>query len=228
MKTSILLIIIFILLKTPVEAFHSSPTDSILEIQLKLIQRTDGNSVKNTALSISLINHSNEDIYLPEFFIKTITNVYLYKKRNNQFVKIDLFGEGNDSKWEVSSDSIITVKESFSYQGNEITKILHKNAEKNYKYQDSIIQLLISLDSSRQYNWKDPFNKPLFIKANQTLDNLQVFNIEHILKKQADYRISFEFDQVETTNFPDEVLKYKKYIPKFIRSNTLYYSVIEN
>lgn len=223
---SILFIAFFILINNSIKAFPFFTTDSILEIQLKLIQKSEGTTIKHTGLSISIVNHSNEDIYIPGFYIKTVTCVSIYEKKDSQFIKIDLFGKGNNSKWEFSADNSVTISESFSYTGNEITEILNKKIGKIYESQDSIVQLLISSDSTHKNDWVDPFIKPIFIKAHQRLEDFHVFNIDHLFKEKMEYRISFELSDYDDDDFPTKALEYKKYNPKFLKSNTIYYSML--
>jgi hypothetical protein len=81
-------------------------------------------------------------------------------------------------------------------------------------------------------------NRPLYLKSNEILDVYSIYDIDFLFEKQADYKISFGNEPRDSIYnfrdstikgnpdviFPENIMGYKRYLPKDIISNVIYFS----
>jgi hypothetical protein len=190
--------------------------DSLVEIRIKLIEEVNVASGKNIALSVSIINHSNNDVYLPG--LKNVgyySGLHLYIKEMGKFNEIDLLGQ------KIESNSSM-----FMYTGNAITSYLWDMASFERHSQDSLIKIFCQSQGLSLEKLHVSGGQPLFLKSNQELDDFETYNIEHISKKIGDYKICFAPVKVDSAYSPEDILGYKRYDQNMIESNVIYYSTI--
>lgn len=215
-----LLIIVF-----PIISFipgYSKEEIPKIEIQFKLIEEVNViTKAKDIALSESIINHSNENIYIPRFRIRSFVCIVLYKKVGEEYKKINLLGEGNGCTFD-SSGVIVYGR---TYYNNVITKRFNDICVKLERIQDKRLRKFVKNNTEKSLeDWTEHLDQPLLLKKKEKLRDFEVINLNHLYKDKADYRISFDFEKPDSTNSPKYMLQYKRYVPATILSNTIYCS----
>jgi hypothetical protein len=199
------------------DRMSAQPADSGVEIRLKLIQGVGDWSIKNLALSVSVINHTDSDIYIPGFrFMIYAAGINLYREEQGKFVKIDILGIKQNVHPLMVPDS-----------DNAITSFYGKKIPVERYPQDSLILAFCQKNHLSAAEWKLPGNQPLFLKAGQHLDDFTVLNIDHTWKNAGEYKIAFEAKNVNPAYSPAEILGYRCFPTGLIKGNVLYYSDID-
>jgi hypothetical protein len=197
---------------------HAFQQDSTVEIRLKLLQQTDGVKIKNIALSISIINHTDKDIYIPGFDAGPYrSGIHVYEKKDGQYSEIDLLGQRN---WHGGDARFIPLEK-------EISRNYEKSHASERKNQDSILNLFCANQQLPIGNWIKSGHRPMFLKANRELTDFIVYDLNFLFKQKAEYKICFEPRQVELTYSPDEILGYRRFNQDHIESNTLIYETLD-
>jgi hypothetical protein len=195
------------------------PNESGVEIRFRLLQQTDGSSIKNLAVSISIINHSNQDIYIPGFDAGPYrSGIHLYVKHVNGFEQMDLLGQPD---WHGGDARFITQKK-------EISRYFDKKHLSEKVIQDSLLKVFCTGRQFSLEDWMKTGNKPLFLKGGQELGDYVVYDLNFILKQPGEFKIAFDHQMPVNYQYsPDLILTYKKVLPTVIESNTIYYDVLE-
>jgi hypothetical protein len=222
MKKRIGWIIVTLSVLLPAAGF-AQQADSGVELRLKLIQSTEGSHIRNLVLSLSVINHTSGDVYVPMLrLLGYLHDIHLYRRQTNGFTEIDLLGQQPPG----GGDAI------FSYSGTSVTHYYWKNSMSMLRQQDSLIRLLYdSLHNPvvmpkphmKMSEINIPQDQPLFLKAGQHLDNFQTLNIEHILRQSGEYKIDWRQGKESLTVWPATFLEYKLYRPARIIANPIYF-----
>src|SRR4051812_16826445 len=72
-------------------AVAAQSPDSVVEVRLQLLQQTDGKAVKGLSVSVTIINHSNEDIYIPRFeLFSSYAGIHYYEGTDEKWREIDI------------------------------------------------------------------------------------------------------------------------------------------
>jgi hypothetical protein len=198
-----------------------NPIDPFVEIRLKLIRQINSDSTENIAVSISVINHTDNDIYIPCFDAGPYeSGIHLYEKRNEEFknAKFDLLGQ-QISETNISSDAI------YFFHRKGISAQFHSNSLFERKVQDSILKVFGHKEKISISNWQRIGKRPLFLKAHQELDDFVVYDLWFI-KQPSEYKICFEPIEIDPTYSPETILGYKRYDQGLIKSNAIYYKII--
>jgi hypothetical protein len=210
------ILLLAILVTTGVIRLPAQSADSGVEMRLSLIQGVGGRSIKSLALGVSIINHTNSDIYIPGLkSMPYAAGINLYQEENGKFVKIDILGVRADIHPAIFPDS-----------GNAITDIYWKKIPVELQRQDSIILAFCRDNHLPAEKWKRPGNQPLFLKAGQHLDNFQVFNMDHTWKNTGQYKIVFAPGSVDPAYSPAEISGYRRFPSSLVTSNSIYYNNI--
>lgn len=232
---------------------YAQDTNLPVEIRLKLIEENNDKGVKELSLSVSIINHSGLDIYIPNFKLYAIgAGIHFYQKEGGLWREIDINTQ-NYYKPIVPHRQIVGKDTIMSYHGNGPVYSVNNSITKKYmKYtyqlsrnQDSIIQSFYN--SAPDHHQIDKIytedKKPLFLKAKETLNNYYVRNVDYLLTKKMAYKIAFNSELRDSLryfreprvysdrikkyvelNFPEYIYEYKLFYPKEIKSNIIYYT----
>jgi hypothetical protein len=206
-----LFLILLYLLTHIVPISKAQINDSSVEVRLKIIEGVNGFNIKNLTFGISIINHSDKDIYLTNLrHIGYYHGIHLAKKQNDAFIETDLLGQSHNEEAAV-----------FTYKGNTVTRIIKYKNNIEARKQDSLLKL--SLNQYQQYLDSDRTNLPIFIKAKQQLNDFEAINLEHILKESNEYKIYFS-PLIEKNKWPSHLNGYSLYSQDAIVSNILFIS----
>ncbi|MEX6686681.1 hypothetical protein QTN47_04205 [Danxiaibacter flavus] len=188
---------------------------SKVEVELKLIQKQDKQSGQIMALSLTIINRSGSDIFIPGFSAEMISGLTVYKKELSGYKKTSLYPT-------VAGCAVPP-------RPNKIVGMLLKQDKLRFTLQDSIFQAYLKTETSdNRLRLNNAIDQPFFLKANQRVENYTVVGLEELLKTNAEYKICFEPRVHENAKeFPDNIFNYQKYIPIEVEANTIYYQVIK-
>jgi hypothetical protein len=221
----------FLTLLSFLSVLGQSP-DSMIEVRLSLAQQSDGNNIKGLTLCIYVINHTNEDVYIPAFYAKEIN---YYKKTDSGWKELDIYTHQfyNGHKNEKGH---IEEYPPFIGQKNEIAKYYNNNERATFNDQQRIFSsYLTGIGQKRPHFFT--LQDPVFLKAKQEIKYFWIQTLDYWLAEPADYRISFNlevrypFSGVANWigpgfKFPDHIFGYKMLSDKNIFSNTIYYSTL--
>jgi hypothetical protein len=197
--------------------------DTTVEIRLKLIQEMQGSSVKSLALSISIINHSDRNIYVPDLrFIGYLHGIHLFQKQAEGFEEMDLLGQ-RGSLW--GKNGKLNGDQLFIIRRNNLSEFYWNKNRYEFQTQDSLIKLFYKDRDSIIYKYNRPGNQPIFLKAREELNDFGVYSMDHILDSNIEYKIIFEPRKIDVQAWPYEFLGYNKWPSSSIFSNILYYSL---
>jgi len=212
-KRIIILLILFCSLKTVIS--FSQNADSAIEIKLKIIEAKAKDHSKHIALSITLINHLDSDIFLPRFRRQLYAAMHLYIRENNGYKELNFF----------------TGRVSYhhgSFQTNDIALKYDPYEKRLESFQDSIFNAFLKSPFNLKIKEGNGFDfdsyAPLFLGANQVIKNYSVICFDHLFKEKGDYKISFKYEQIDRTQFPEKIFNYKRLVPAKVNSNIIYYS----
>jgi hypothetical protein len=194
----------------------AQPANSGVELRLNLIQGVGGSSIKSLVLSVSVINHSDSDVYIPGLrYMIYSGGVDLYREENGKFIAIDMLGIQRNVHPVMVPDT-----------DNVVTSFYSKDLSPMYRQQDSLVVAFCRNNHLSTRDWRIPGNQPLFLKAGQQLDNFVIINIDHTWKKTGQYKIEYDANGVDSAYSPSEILGYRRFPTGRIKSNTLYFSNI--
>jgi hypothetical protein len=215
MNKRLLIVVVVVTMAFPMRLPAQSASPGV-ELRLNLIQGVGGSSIKSLVLSISVINHSDSDLYIPGLrYMIYKGGVDLYREENGQFVAIDILGMRQNVHPVLPPDT-----------GNVITDFYSKDLTPMYHQQDSLLAAFCRNNRLSIQDWRIPGNQPLFLKAGQQLDNFVIINIDHTWKKTGQYKIEFDANSADPAYSPPEIIGYHRFSTARIKSNTLYFSNI--
>lgn len=220
---------IIILLAMPFLLNAQSASSLTIRVQLKLIQKLDSNVCKSIAVGLSFFNDSDEDIFIPGFLNQTRGALQIYKQSvDGSFKEIPLWGDLEDFK--------PSFQEGMACTGavlppwfNLIYILFAKSTSVLSKAQDSIFNSFIQSNRKEKYQViSSRLDRPLFLKAHQSLENYEITGLDHLLKTSAEFKLAFMMYKCDKAElFPRTIFGYKRYIPAKVESNTIYYQVIK-
>jgi hypothetical protein len=77
------------------------------------------------------------------------------------------------------------------------------------------------------FNMQNVYNaaeRPFFLKAHQAVDDYSVISLEELLKTNAEYKICFEPQKPQNSDYlPELIFGYHRYPQNHIESNTIYF-----
>lgn len=224
-----------------------------VEVRLKLLEQKNSKGVKELALAVSFINHSNRDIYIPNFALfASYSGIHVYQKEEKIWREIDI--DRQDYYYPlVLSKPIVKGDTIFNYDvdrpvytdDNDLTKSFYKSTYHLFLHQDSIIKAYYhSAPNHHQLTIAAlDEEKPLFLKANEQIDNYLVRCLDYLLTKKMKYKIAFNSEirdtikyysqpriyskrlkQYEKLNYPDNIYGYQLFYPKGVIANKIYYT----
>jgi|GEM_PF-2720039 hypothetical protein len=215
--------------------------DSTIEVRLKLIQQTSGTGI---ALSVSVTNHSQQDIYIPDFENNVAYGgIHFYQLEGGKWLQINVISHDYERPPSVTRVNGGTRDSYFIPRNtqNAITASYELHEKKAMKTQDSIIAAYANQPG--QIKHAEGLYKmyhPLFLKAGQTLNEFAIYNIDYFRDKNMEYKIGYQMpeyprfkagdstiDDKTHFYFPEYIFTYKRYFPKGVLSNTIYYSTID-
>jgi hypothetical protein len=210
-------------------AILAQPADSAIEIRLKIIQGTEGNRIKDLALSVSIINHSSDNVYIPYLrLVGYLHDIHLFRRQGSSFEEIDLLGQATTPPEEGTP--------MFTLTGHAVTRYYRRSTSEEARGQDSIIRVFYdSLHNPIVYprphlkvsEVNMPKDQPLFLKARQELDNFKVMDIEHILAQPGEYKICWTPRKNETGTWPSDFAGYRLYPLPMVTANTIYFDSLQ-
>ena len=187
-----------------------------VELRLGLIQGVGGSEIKSLVLSISVINHSDSDLYIPGLrYMIYKGGVDLYREENGQFVAVDILGLRRNVHPLLPPDT-----------GNVVMDFYSKNLSPMYRQQDSLLAAFCLHNNLSLQQWRIPGNQPLFLKAGKQLDNFVIINLDHTWKKTGNYKVEFDAGTADPAYSPPYIIGYRRLDAARIKSNTLFFSNI--
>lgn len=201
----------------------------ILEARITFIEDVKSiDSYPNIAVAISFINNSDKDIYIPRIFMM-IQNpnkdlLTFYKKDSLIYRNLSLMPK-----------LILPLK--FNVEGhaeatgslNYATALTRKFNYRNVGIDARLISIIkaynkknrVNLDSNLLTEFND---KPLFLKAREERQYYITYPLTPLLDRPGEYKVTFEPQLKELgMGFPDFIMNYKKYIPKSIKANSIFF-----
>jgi hypothetical protein len=151
--------------------------------------------------------------------------IHLYIRNGDAFKDIDLLGQSR----EISQDVI------FNYRDNQLSESYWKKDSILLLRQDSLLKIYYaSIGNPIVYpkphtaisKVNIPPDQPLFLLAHQELDDLNVYNMDHLHQSAAEYKFDWELPAINTDNWLAEIMVYKRLLPSQVISNILYYGII--
>jgi hypothetical protein len=241
MKTTKIVLILSILTQYVFAQSHP------IEIHLSLLEKNDEHGVKELALSTSIINPSDKDIYLPNFeLFASYSGVHIYEKDGKVWKEInpDTHDYVKPIKPPIRQNGrYVPIDEPIFYNDeNSFTNIYKKSNNVNSRYQDSLIKTYYN--SSPDHHQLSIFTindeLPLFLKAKQKIDDYMVRSLDFLLKKQKEYKICFNSEAGDTLkyyrsprvysnkkkkfdelHYPEKIYGFNLYYPTNIISNII-------
>lgn len=226
---------------------NAQSPDSTIEIRLKLMQQTSGNLVKGLALSVSIINHSDQNIYIPNFdLFASYSGIHFYQNEKDLWREIVIMEHNyyqphtNTGTKTYNGRTIIIEDEvPVFFDENDISKYFKQTVREQNNFQRNIIKAYCEKANQHINEWIGD-SEPLFLKAKEELNNFMVYDIDYLLSKEFNYKISFNSEPRDTffqyrdsvmnykpyKVFPDHIFEYKRYLPRIIISNTIYYTTL--
>ena len=214
----------------------SQNIDTTVEVRLQIIKQIVNSNSKimnGTALSVSIINHSNKDVYIPGF---SWIRVHFYDNSAGFWREISLgckydyidtipYNKGGKRPCQEIAPRNDIAKYYFTY----VNSLCYK--------QRDILRECLGKDIYKSSN-VNIYGDHLFLKAREEIDNYDVISIDNLFTKQTQYRISYNteisdkliFDKTHADFFPpcpDKLLNYQIYMPDKLVSNTVYFSNVD-
>ena len=211
----------------------SQNLDSSVEVKLQLLRQVvkpNGDTVHGLAVSVSIINHSNKNVYIPGF---SSIQVHYYDNSDSVWREINLgckdyhnsisFSDGGRSPCEIwPSDNDISTY----YKGD--VHIIHK------LQRDILASCLGKNIYVRTIPPTHIYGDHLFLNAKQIIDNYWVIPIENLFFKRTQYQITFNTEKIDRYMLekhmehfppqPNQLERYQIYMPDKIVSNVIYFS----
>lgn len=220
-----ILLIYFLLTKIHSTCFAQS-IDTSVEVRLQIIIKQDKRLIGGLALGISVINHSDKDIYIPNF---NRIGIHFYDNSSSFWRELDLYaldGSGNIPYW--ASNEVL--KRSYNIPDNIISTYYKDYIKSIHNYQEIIYENYLGEKQKMHL-----LGEHLFLKAKQGIDNYCVLPIDKLLSKKVDYKITFNTEIRDSvvvdksiSDFypvcPAQILIYHIYTPEKLVSNTIYFS----
>ena len=179
-----------------------------------------------------------------------MSGIHTYQKEGKIWREIDInthdyFRPYVARKPIVRGDTIIHYNPIVYSDGNSLTKQFNKHAYQLMAYQHNLIKVYYNSASDQHQIPKEYLlgKKPLFLKANEKLENYNVISLDYLLTKKMKYKIAFNSEPRDTLrhytspkvysnllkkyqdlNFPEYIYECKLFFPKKIKTNTIYYS----
>jgi hypothetical protein len=222
-----------------------------IEVRLKMIEQENNKGSKDLALGVSIINHSNSDIYIPHFeLFASFGGIHFYQKEGGVWREIDIFTHDYKQLLKcivTEKDGVRIVADPFSFYSdhNQLTNSYKRSVAQKNAHQDSLFNLYVSQNFAPKdiniVTWYD--EKPLFLKAKQQLENYAVFGLDYLLTKKMEYKISFNSEPTDSLRYyresiayvgslgkkellpyPKSIFGYQVFYPKDILSNTIQFT----
>ncbi len=206
--------------------------DTSVEVKLQIINQMitpEGKLLKGLALSISVINHSNKDVYIPSF---NVIDYHVYDNSSSSWRELDLYAHDSHNGADTIpywNENEIT-KRLYDVRDDDITKYYFEYVKSFDWSQKGIYETYLGGKQTRRL-----WGQHLFLKANQEIDNIHVSPIDRMLTKKTDYKITFNTEPRDTAMFdatksvfyppcPSNIMGYQIYMPNKLVCNPVYYS----
>ena len=207
--------------------------DTSVEVKLQIINQmttSEGKLLKGLASSVSVINHSNKDVYVPSF---NVIDVHIYDNSFSSWRELDLDAHYSHNGIDDPIpylDEFDPKKTLYDVRDNDITKYYLEYIKSFDWSQKGIYETYLGSKQTRRL-----WGKHLFLKANQEVDNIQVFPIDRLLTKKTDYKITFNTESRDAAMFdatksifyppcPSSIMGYQIYMPNKLVCSPIYYS----
>jgi len=218
-------------------AVRSQSTDSTIEVRLTLIQQTDSQKVKSLALAVSIINHSNKDLYIPGFELYSVN--YYKKTDTSAWREIDI---GTHDYYQAPSCKIGPVNTimndyyaRYLDQSNAVKATCLNN--RNLQFQRELTERYTKEAKLNRYIWSLA-GRPFFIKAGEEIKYYRIDAVDYLLNSHCDYKIAFNSEKrgrqfptrermEQYFHFPDMIYGYALYFPKSFIANIIYYTTVD-
>ena len=224
MKNLHFIAIIVSLISTNLSAQHF---DGKFEARLTILEENETlNEYPNRAVAISFINHSDEDIFIPNFikFIRHENNDLIHIYEMDSLPAASTVSRGTKSG-EDSKGKRLTI---FS-QVNDLNLPMSLTRKYNLKskaVEDATLSEIRkqNLDVSITRLLDEFLTKPLFLKKNEKREFYITLPLNKLNKRPGEYLFVFEPLMTKPTNdgYPNIFLGYKKTYPSSIISNKIY------
>jgi len=228
---------------------QNNKNSNTIEVHLNLLEDNNSQGLKEYALSVSIINHLDKDIYIPDFenFV-VIGGIHFYQKEKDGWKEIDPSRHDYYHPLKPPTAQVIINGKTISGEGdvyfysdeNELSKSYKNNNNKLFTHQDSIVKAFYN--SSADHHGLPVTVKygdiPLFLKANQKIENLLVRSLDYLSTKKMDYKISFNSESRDSMRYYQDSIVYSRFskrkeklpYPKFIDGYQVFYpkNIISN
>lgn len=194
----------------------AGPGDSTVEIRLEILQQTGGTAVKNLALGISIINHTDRDVYISGLILDSCLS--LCREREGVFVPDTL----RDYREEFAPPLFLPTTNEITGMFPLRSDILFTEEQKN-----PVLTAYCRTERLSLKDWLVADHYPLFLKAHQRMDKAASVGLNHILKRDNTlYRIRFAPRTPQPAFTPREIMGYALVKQAELEVNTLYYHTL--
>lgn len=218
-KVQYLIILIFFIAFCAVDAYAQEDTTIVARVALLIKKVPNGDPI--AAVSVTLTNTSDKDIYIPEIFKRF--RDWPINARLKTFVM-------KDGKYVPDGNYGRTIPEprSDGFPPNYVTGTRNPIIDK-YDYigknkaeaQDAILK---EFAKKNTIEVKRIGLEPLFLKAHESYEINLIKDVNHFVNLPYNFKIFYEMDYRQKSLFPypDDIMGYKLYLPKKIVSNVIY------
>ncbi|MCY1504095.1 hypothetical protein D9M68_382510 [compost metagenome] len=202
-------------------------TDTSIVVRLMLVQKFDKQNNKLiAAVSVTFVNTTDHDIYIPGIFNKsrlypTGGKVKTFVKAGDRYKPDGYYGKAYPEPpyngGGIPGSFIINTKNAITEKYANVEKI--KLAQ-----QDSI--LAVFAKASPVAVKRDGL-EPLFLKAHEAYEMNLIKDMNYLITLPGEYKLFYEqaFSLPNVEHYPEKVLSYERFMPKGLISNILYLKV---
>lgn len=179
-----------------------------VECRLSLVQAVPNQPGKGLALGFSVINHSDQDVYIPNLTF-AYGKVHLYEIDGDSLKELDLMNQHDDM---------------FIHHPQDLSKYFEAEIKETRAIQDSILKQYCDLYHLPYKEWK--IGQPLFLKAHQEIKYLSVDDMDFLLTPGKEYVFSFKPQILGIQYAPEHIMGYQRIDQYQLKANTLYYETM--
>jgi hypothetical protein len=191
--------------------------DTVIEVKLSLLEEIDSTR-HDISISLNISNHSNQAVYVPSLGAQALDGIVVFKEGRGDtgYINIPFY-----------SDSIIihSMHNFPALKSNEIDKTYRESSKAIFWSQEQIFTDYIDENPDQRVRLPEIAERPVYLKANETINNFIVLGCNHFLGLPGDYKIYFRFNKkIISSIWPKYIGIFKLLVPESFVSNSVYFS----